>query len=35
MKSITVLNEGYNKYVERDIKTKYNLHQIVNDYTAN
>ena len=32
MKSITRLNEGYDKYVKRDMKAKYNLSQIVSSY---
>ena len=34
MKSITRLNEGYNKYVKKDMKTKYNLSQIGTNYTT-
>ena len=34
MKSITRPNEGYNKYVKKDMKTKYNLSQIGTNYTT-
>ena len=34
MKSITRLNEGYNEYVKKDMKAKYNLSQTGTNYTA-